>query len=243
MPYWKLSAFYMFVLALCFLQLLWLFAGVAGVAGVALLAGKRFLAGVWKHVILHTTVVTARIVALFTSKGLFSSVSELVSLQILRLSGGIVTLLTTERLLSWMDSHANHSILFCSNQGSPSFSKWSKSADILKFCPASSWRFWPLPCPAPALWCLERWLVKAPTPETSVILIQYSITSLTSHASNRVKIIIYHIYSILTDSLLLARFWQSSERDIRLFALSNEAICYNSNNIEILPIICFWGHA
>ena len=40
-----------------------------------------------------------------------------------------------------------------------------------------------------------------------------------------------------------ARFWQSSERDIRLFALSNEAICYNSNNIEILPIICFWGHA
>ena len=55
--------------------------------------------------------------------------------------------------------------------------------------------------------------------------------------------IIYHIYSILTDSLLLARFWQSSERDIRLFALSNEAICYNSNNIEILPIICFWGHA
>ena len=67
--------------------------------------------------------------------------------------------------------------------------------------------------------------------------------SLQTHASNRVKIIIYHIYSILTDSLLLARFWQSSERDIRLFALSNEAICYNSNNIEILPIICFWGHA
>ena len=33
-------------------------------------------------------------------------------------------------------------------------------------------------------------MVKAPTPETSVILIQYSITSLTSHASNRVKIII-----------------------------------------------------
>jgi hypothetical protein len=86
---------------------------------VALLAGKRFLAGVWKHVILHTTVVTARIVALFTSKGFFSSVSELVSLQILRLSGWIVTLLTTERLLSWMDSHANHIILFCSNQGSP----------------------------------------------------------------------------------------------------------------------------
>ena len=50
--------------------------------------------------ILHTTVVATRIVALFTSKGLFSSVSELVSLQILRLSGGIVTLLTTERLLS-----------------------------------------------------------------------------------------------------------------------------------------------
>ena len=97
------------------------FAGV-----VALLAGKRFLAGVWKHVILHTTVVATRIVALFTSKGLFSSVSELVSLQILRLSGGIVTLLTTERLLSWMDSHANHIILFCSNQGSPSFSKLSK---------------------------------------------------------------------------------------------------------------------
>ena len=126
------------------LQITRTFAGV-----VALLAGKRFLVGVWKHVILHTTVVTARIVALFTSKGLFSSLSELVSLQILRLSGGIVTLLTTERLLSWMDSHANHSILFCSNQGSPSFSKWSKSADILKFCPASSWRFWPLPCPAP----------------------------------------------------------------------------------------------
>ena len=137
------------------------FAGV-----VALLAGKRFLAGVWKHVILHTTVVTARIVALFTSKGLFSSVSELVSLQILRLSGGIVTLLTTERLLSWMDSHANHSILFCSNQGSPSFSKWSKSADILKFCPASSWRFWPLPCPAPPrrFWPLPRPAEKKPCP-------------------------------------------------------------------------------
>ena len=30
-----------------------------------------------------------------------------------------------------------------------------------------------------SLWCLERWLVKAPTPETSVILIQYSSTSLT----------------------------------------------------------------
>lgn len=101
---------------------------------VALLTGKRFLAGMWEHVILHTTVVTARIVALFTNKGLFSSVSELVSLQILRLSGGIVTLLTTERFLSWMDSHANHIIMFCSNQGSPSFSKLSKSADILKFC-------------------------------------------------------------------------------------------------------------
>ena len=126
----KTSSFYA-VLFHMHLQITRPFSGV-----VALLAGKRFLAGVWKHVILHTTVVTARIVALFTSKGLFSSVSELVSLQILRLSGGIVTLLTTEMLLSWMGSHANQKILFCSNQGSPSFSKLSKSADILKFCPA-----------------------------------------------------------------------------------------------------------
>ena len=125
--------------------------------------------------------------------------------------------------------NANVRTIYCGYQG------WTTHP-----APQNTRRFLPLPCPAPALWCLERWLVKAPTPETSVILIQYSITSLTSHASNRVKIIIYHIYSILTDSLLLARFWQSSERDIRLFALSNEAICYNSNNIEILPIICFW---
>ena len=54
---------------------------------------------------------------------------------------------------------------------------------------------------------------------------------------------IYCGYSILTESLFLARFWQSSKRDIRLFALRNEAVCYNSHNIEIPPIICFWGHA
>ena len=137
---WCGFSFYV-VLFHMYLQITRPFAGV-----VALFAGKRFLAGVWKHVILHTTVVATRIVALFTSKGLFSSVSELVSLQILRLSGGIVTLLTTERLLSWMDSHANHIILFCSNQGSPSFSKLSKSADKLKFCPAPPRRN-KKPCP------------------------------------------------------------------------------------------------
>lgn len=45
------------------LQLHWLFAGV-----VALLAGKRFLAGVWKHVILQTTGATGREAALLTYK-------------------------------------------------------------------------------------------------------------------------------------------------------------------------------
>ncbi len=77
---WYGISFYS-VLSHIHLQITRPFAGV-----VALLAGTRFLAFVCMHVILHTTVVTARIVALFTSKGLFSSVSELVSLQILRLS-------------------------------------------------------------------------------------------------------------------------------------------------------------
>ena len=131
------------------------FAGV-----VALLAGKRFLAGVWKHVILHTTVVTARIVALFTSKGLFSSVSELVSLQILRLSGGIVTLLTTERLLSeWIHMQI---ILNCFVQIKvpPHLANHLNQLIYSSFapprpgdfdpCSAPPRRFWPLPCPGPA---------------------------------------------------------------------------------------------
>ena len=60
------------VLSQVYLQLIWLFAGV-----VALLAGKPCLAGVWKHVILQTIVVSAQEVAL---------------LQIISLGAGIVTL-------------------------------------------------------------------------------------------------------------------------------------------------------
>ena len=44
---------------------------------VALVAGNRYLAGVFKHVVLQTTGVTERVVALFTSKRLFSGVCDL----------------------------------------------------------------------------------------------------------------------------------------------------------------------
>ena len=88
------------VLSHVVLQLLWLFAGV-----VALLAGKRFLAGVWKHVILQTTGATGREAALLTYKWLFCSVGELVALENTSSSAWIVALVTPERLLSWMRQH------------------------------------------------------------------------------------------------------------------------------------------
>ena len=67
---------------------------------VALLAGKRLLAGVCKHVALHRTGETARVFALVACKGLFPSMCENVALEMLRLSAGIVALITPERLLS-----------------------------------------------------------------------------------------------------------------------------------------------
>ena len=64
-----------------------------------------FLTGVWKHGILQTFAVFARIAALLTCKGLLSSLFELVLLEILKLIAGIVKLVTPERLLSKMYVH------------------------------------------------------------------------------------------------------------------------------------------
>ena len=77
------------------LQMARLFEGV-----VALLAGKRFLAGVCKHVALHRTGETARVVALVACKGLLPSMCEHVALEMMSLNAGIVALLTPERLLT-----------------------------------------------------------------------------------------------------------------------------------------------
>ena len=63
-------------------------------------ASKRILAGVRKHVNLHIIGLNARKIALVTYKGFCSSVCENVFLEILRMSAGIVALLTPERLLS-----------------------------------------------------------------------------------------------------------------------------------------------
>ena len=65
-----------------------------------MLTCKRFLAGVQKHVILQILGVTARISALFTFKGLFSIMHELVLLEITSRSRRKGTLLTPEKLLS-----------------------------------------------------------------------------------------------------------------------------------------------
>ena len=96
------------VLSHVVLQLLWLFAGV-----VALLAGKRFLAGVWKHVILQTTGATGREAALLTYKWLFCSVGELVALENTSSSAWIVALVTPERLLPWMRQHVFLEVRYC----------------------------------------------------------------------------------------------------------------------------------
>ena len=72
------------------------FAGV-----VALFAGKGFLPGVRKHVILHTIGLIGRLeAALVTFKGLFFNVFELVPVENNTLRARIVTLLTSERLFS-----------------------------------------------------------------------------------------------------------------------------------------------
>jgi len=74
---------------------------------VALLAGKRHLAGVWKHVTLHAIGAIARITALITCKGPCSSVCENVCLEMLSLSGRIVALITHERLPTWVGSNVH----------------------------------------------------------------------------------------------------------------------------------------
>ena len=72
------------------------FAGV-----VALFAGKGFLPGVRKHVILHTIGLIGRLeAALVTFKGF-----ELVPVENNTLRARIVTLLTSERLFSRMNEH------------------------------------------------------------------------------------------------------------------------------------------
>ena len=76
------------VLSHVFLQLLRLFAGV-----ITLLAGKRFVG-------LQILGASVRVAALLACKGLFSSVCEHVAPQITSLSTTIVTLVTSERLLS-----------------------------------------------------------------------------------------------------------------------------------------------
>ena len=76
--------------------------------------------------------------------------------------------------------NANHIILLYSNKGFPSFSKWSKSAEILMFCPAPDIltlalprpdpprRFWIFLFPAPPrperFWPLPRPAGKKPCP-------------------------------------------------------------------------------
>ena len=53
---------------------------------VALLTGKGFLSGVRKHVILQTTGASGGEATLLTFKGLFSSVFQLVGLEMVRMS-------------------------------------------------------------------------------------------------------------------------------------------------------------
>ena len=84
------------VLCHVILQLTRPFAGV-----VALLASKRHLARVRKHVNLHATGLTARIIALIACKGLCSSVCENVVLEIISSSGGIVALIKTSLLIGF----------------------------------------------------------------------------------------------------------------------------------------------
>ena len=71
---WRLEHFFFYttydfsyvVLTYVILQIARQFAGV-----IALLAGKRFLTGVWKHVIPQIIELNGRIVALFTHKKAF----------------------------------------------------------------------------------------------------------------------------------------------------------------------------
>ena len=64
-----------------------LFQAIIHFAGiVALLTGKGFLSGVRKHVILQTTGASGREATLLTFKGLFSSVFQLVGLEMVRMS-------------------------------------------------------------------------------------------------------------------------------------------------------------
>ena len=63
--------------------------------------------------------------------------------------------------LSWMDSHANHIIMFCSNQGSPPLANYLNQLIYSSFAPhrpgdfdpclapPQPQRFWPLPHPTP----------------------------------------------------------------------------------------------
>ena len=84
------------------------FAGV-----IALLAGKRFLTSVWKHVILKAIRATERIVTLLTCKRLFSNVCELVINEMFNSSARMVTEFTPEGLLVWMDQHVSLEATSC----------------------------------------------------------------------------------------------------------------------------------
>ena len=99
---WKVYSFFVWTVLPHHVSLKqsWPCAGV-----VALLAGKRHLAGVWKHVTLHAIGAIARITALITCKGPCSSVCENVCLEMLSLSGRIVALITHERLPTWVGSN------------------------------------------------------------------------------------------------------------------------------------------
>ena len=50
------------------------------------------------------------------------------------------------------------------------------------------------------------------------------------------------IITYRSDSLLLARLWQSSKKNIGLLALRDEAVGHHTHNIEMLPVICLGGH-
>ena len=105
-----------YILGVCFckvlsrvlFQLTGQFAWVA-----ALLAGKRFLTTVWKHVILKAIRATERIVTLLTCKRLFSNVCELVINEMFNSSARMVTQFTPEGLLFWMDQHVSLEATSC----------------------------------------------------------------------------------------------------------------------------------
>ena len=70
-----------------------------------------FLFPVGYHVSLETTITCKCLVAHFTFVGLYPSVNELVSFEMMKMGEGLVALSALERLLSTVDSHVPHQIV------------------------------------------------------------------------------------------------------------------------------------